>query len=82
MIIKLLVVLLSNLYTITSAAMEETKAESKASIPASLWKSKFASKREQWMFLTQEVKAYLPSAPECVTTYFLKDLIQGKKKYM
>ena len=32
-----------------------------------------------YQFLTIDAKAYLP-APECVTIYFLKDIVRGQKK--
>ena len=41
--------------------------------------SKFRSKYEVYQFLTIDAKAYLP-APECVTIYFLKDMVRGEKK--
>ena len=41
--------------------------------------SKFRSKNEVYTFLAIDVAAYLP-APECVTIYFCKDLVSGKKK--
>ena len=41
--------------------------------------AKFRSKYEVYQFLTIDAKAYLP-APECVTIYFLKDIVRGQKK--
>ena len=41
--------------------------------------AKFRSKNEVYTFLAIDVAAYLP-APECVTIYFCKDLVSGKKK--
>ena len=41
--------------------------------------SKFKSKREIYVFLTVDVKAYLLNCDN-LTIYFLKDLISGKKK--
>ncbi len=41
--------------------------------------AKFRSKNEVYTFLSIDVAAYLP-APECVTIYFCKDLVSGKKK--
>ena len=38
--------------------------------------AKFRSKYEVYIFLTVDAKAYLP-APECVTIYFVKDLVRG-----
>ena len=41
--------------------------------------SKFKSKKEVFQFLTIDAKAYLCSF-DCLTIYFLKDLVDGKKK--
>ena len=41
--------------------------------------AKFRSKYEVYQFLTIDAKAYLP-APECVTIYFLKEIVRGEKK--
>ena len=41
--------------------------------------AKFRSKYEVYQFLTIDALAYLPP-PECVTIYFLKDLVRGIKK--
>ena len=41
--------------------------------------AKFKSKREIWNFLTFDADAYLP-AEHCVTIYYMKDLLSGKKK--
>ena len=41
--------------------------------------AKFRSKYEVYQFLTIDALAYLPP-PECVTMYFLKDLVRGVKK--
>ena len=41
--------------------------------------AKFRSKYEVYTFLSIDAMAFLPP-PECVTIYFLKDLIRGKKK--
>ena len=41
--------------------------------------AKFKSKREIYTFLTIDGGAYLPDFGN-VTIYFLKDLLQGKKK--
>ena len=38
--------------------------------------AKFRSKYEVYSFLSIDAMAYLPP-PECVTIYFLKDLIRG-----
>ena len=59
--------------------MEEIKHDAPVQIVATAWSSKYASKREQFDFLTTKVKAWL-SSYDTVTVYFLKDLISGKKK--
>ena len=41
--------------------------------------SKYRSKKELYYFLTVDCKAYL-LAYECVTQYFLKQLVKGDKK--
>ena len=41
--------------------------------------AKFRSKYEVYQFLTIDALAFLPP-PECVTIYFLKDLVRGIKK--
>ena len=41
--------------------------------------AKFRTKYEIYQFLTIDALAYLPP-PECVTIYFLKDIIRGVKK--
>ena len=43
------------------------------------WGAKLKSKSENYRFLTVEVGAYLPEY-HCISVYFLKDLICGKKK--
>ncbi len=48
-------------------------------ITAATFAAKYRSKREIFGFLSVEVKAYL-CAYECLTIYFLKDLVAGKKK--
>ena len=48
-------------------------------VSAKEFSAKYQSKRECFQFLTVTSKAYL-SAHETVTTYFLKDLINGKKQ--
>jgi hypothetical protein len=40
---------------------------------------KFRSKAEIWKFVSIDCKAYLP-AFNTVSVYFLRDLLQGKKK--
>ena len=59
--------------------MVEQRQEELVRIPAAIWQAKYASKREQFNFLTQQAKAWLPSY-ETVTIYWLKDLVNGKKK--
>ena len=41
--------------------------------------AKFRTKGEVYRFLDNDVDAYLP-AQDCVTIYFLKDLLTGKRK--
>ncbi len=48
-------------------------------VNAALVAAKYRSKSECYSFLTVKVKAYLPSC-DTVTTYFLRDLIEGKAK--
>ena len=54
-------------------------ANQDAKITAATFASKYNSKREVYIFLTVDVRAYLP-AYDMVTIYFLKDLISGAKK--
>ena len=63
------------------------------SVTAAAFGAKFRSKRgkyndsinfifvEIFTFMTMDVKAYLPGM-HTVTVYFLKDLIEGKKKFI
>ena len=51
----------------------------KTAVTASAFGSKFRSKREIYVFLTVDVKAYL-CACDNLTIYFLKDLVMGKRK--
>jgi hypothetical protein len=46
---------------------------------SSSWAAKASTKYETYLLLVTEVKAYLPRL-EHVTTYFLKEIISGKKK--
>jgi hypothetical protein len=39
--------------------------------------AKLRSKKECFQFLVVDVQTYLPDDPACVTTYFLKQLING-----
>ena len=48
-------------------------------VNAAAFASKYRSKKESYFFLTVDCKTYLP-AHECVTQYFLKQLINGEKK--
>ena len=48
-------------------------------ITTSEFSAKFRSKNEVYTFLAIDVGAYLPPT-ECVTIYFLKDLVAGNKK--
>ena len=48
-------------------------------IQAQAFASKFKSKREIYLLLTVDARAYLP-AYETITIYFLKDLIGGVRK--
>ena len=48
-------------------------------IQAQAFASKFKSKREIYLLLTVDAKAYMPPY-ETITIYFLKDLIAGNKK--
>ena len=54
-------------------------ANQNPNITAATFASKYNSKREVYMFLTMDFRAYLP-AYDTVTIYFLKDLISGVKK--
>ena len=51
----------------------------KKAVTAATFASKFRSKREIYVFLTVDVKAYLCHCDN-LTIYFLKDLVMGKKK--
>ena len=51
----------------------------KKRISTAAFSAKFRSKSEVYQFLTIDVGAVLPQK-ECVTTYFLKDLVMGRKK--
>ena len=51
----------------------------KARLTTSEFSAKFRSKNEVYAFLSIDVEAYLPSK-DCVTIYFLKDLVNGKRK--
>ena len=47
---------------------------------AKVAETKMRSKKECFMFLKHDCKTYLPHHEDCVTTYFLKDLMTGEKK--
>ena len=51
----------------------------KQRISTASFSAKFRSKSEVFQFLTIDVGAVLPPK-ECVTIYFLKDLVMGRKK--
>ena len=55
------------------------EANPQTQITTAEFSAKFRSKYEVYQFVTIDAQAYLP-APECVTIYFLKDLIRGAKK--
>ena len=57
----------------------EARQHNKTRITTSEFSAKFRSKNEVYSFLSIDVAAYLPP-PECATIYFLKDLVNGKKK--
>ena len=48
-------------------------------VTVATFSAKFRSKIEVHAFLTLDVKAYLP-AHHTMTIYFLRDLVQGRKK--
>ena len=54
------------------------QAGPKQRITTAEFAAKFRSKYEVYQFLTIDALAYLPP-PECVTIYFLKDLVRGVK---
>ena len=51
----------------------------KTSISSKEFSAKYNSKREIYNFLATDVGVYLPNF-DCVTIYFLKELMSGKKK--
>ena len=57
----------------------QLSASKKHSVTATSFSSKFRSKREIYVFLTVDVKAYLCNCDN-LTIYFLKDLVMGKRK--
>ena len=52
---------------------------SKTKVTAAAFSSKFRSKKEIYVFLTVDVRAYLPNYDN-LTIYYLKDLVSGKRK--
>ena len=48
-------------------------------ITAAAFSARYRSKREIWMFLAVQLRAYLPTY-STITTYFMKDIIASKKK--
>ena len=57
----------------------QSKPQVKQNVTAATFASKFRSKREIYVFLTVDVKAYLCACAN-LTIYFLKDLVMGKRK--
>ena len=58
--------------------MQQINAQ-KTKITSAAFSSKFRSKREIYVFLTVDVRAYLPNYDN-LTVYFCKDLVTGKRK--
>jgi hypothetical protein len=54
-------------------------ANQKATILAKTFESKFRSKKDIYLLLTVDAKAYLPSNDD-LTIYFMKELLTGDKK--
>ena len=57
----------------------QSSAAAARQVTAAAFSSKFRSKREIYLFLTVDVKAYLCNCDN-LTVYFLKDLVMGKRK--
>ena len=57
----------------------QPSASMKQSVTSATFSSKFRSKREIYVFLTVDVRAYLPNYDN-LTVYFCKDLVTGKRK--
>jgi hypothetical protein len=51
----------------------------KSKVTTTEFSTKFRSKNEVYSFMVNDVAAYLPPK-ECVTIYYLKDLVSGNKK--
>ena len=58
----------------------DTNQKGNVQVNAKAVEAKLRSKKECFVFLVLDCKTYLPSDPDCVTTYFLKQLISGEKK--
>jgi len=58
--------------------MQQVNAQ-KTKITSAAFSSKFRSKREIYVFLTVDVRAYLCNCDN-LTIYFLKDLVAGARK--
>ena len=58
----------------------DSQAFEKVQVNAKTAEAKVRSKRELFMMLKHDCQTYLPDHPDCVTTYFLKDIVSGKKK--
>jgi hypothetical protein len=52
---------------------------SPSKVTAAAFSSKFRSKKEIYVFLTVDVRAYLPNYDN-LTIYFCKDLVSGQRK--
>ena len=57
----------------------QAKNPTKTTVTAAAFSSKFRSKKEIYVFLTVDVRAYLCNSNN-LTIYFLKDLVSGKRK--
>ena len=58
--------------------MQQINAQ-KTKLTTATFQSKFRSKKELYVFLTVDAKAYLCNCDN-LTVYFLKDLVTGKRK--
>lgn len=52
--------------------------EPNVTVSAKEWKAKFNAKGEQYHMMTYECNAYLPPK-EVVSTYWMSDMVEGKK---
>ena len=57
----------------------QAQQQIKQTVTAAVFSSKFRSKREIYVFLTVDAKAYLPNCDN-LTIYFLKDIVMGRRK--